>query len=171
MSNSPGESNLFLVRRLAPRGRLQFQGVAWRATIRVALAGARKCRVPGTAPQPERKRTHRVRCQGFVARRFRISLLVNSMSLRETDSLAGKARMRVHRCSVTESWPRRTPKECARLQMNGRVVVHHRLHARWPCGLKLYSTNPRSWPSINRLTAARLSFYSHPFDQYLKATH
>ena len=23
---------------------------------------------------------------------------------------------------------------------------------------------PRSWPSINRLTAARLSFYSHPFD-------
>src|SRR6202043_1134632 len=111
MSNSPGESNLFLVRRLAPRGRLQFQDVAWRATIRVALAGARKCPVPGTAPQLERKRTHRVRCQGFVARKFRISLLVDSMSLRETDSLAGKARMRVHRCSVTGNWPRRTPKE------------------------------------------------------------
>ena len=57
------------------------------------------------------------------------------MSLRETDSLAGKARMRVHRCSVTENWPQRTPKECARLQMDGRVVVHHRLHAQVPSGL------------------------------------
>src|SRR3984893_6876426 len=171
MSNSPGESNLFLVRTLAPRGRLQFQDVAWRATLRVSLAGARRCPVPGTARQPQRKRTDRVRCQGFVPRRFRISLLVNSMSLRETDSLAGKARMRVHRCSVTGNWPRRTPKERARLQVDGRVVVQHRRHARWPCGLIFYSTNPRSWPSINRLTAARLSFESHPFDQYLKATH
>src|ERR1700730_11392773 len=33
---------------------LQLQDVAWRATIRVARAGARKCPVPGT-PQPQRK--------------------------------------------------------------------------------------------------------------------
>src|SRR3984893_15683083 len=131
MPNSPGESNLFLVRRLAPRGRLQFQDVAWRATIRVVLAGARKCPVPGKAPQPERKRTYRVRCQGFVPRRFWISLLVNSMSLRETDSLAGKARMRVHRCSVTGSWASGTANECGQVQVDGRDVVHHRLHARW----------------------------------------
>jgi hypothetical protein len=43
--------------------------------------------------------------------------------------IGGTARMRVHRCSVTENWPQRTPKECARLQMDRRDVVHDHLHA------------------------------------------
>ena len=62
------------------------------------------------------------------------------MSLRETDSLAGKARMRVHRCSVTGNWPRRTPKECARLQMDARVVVHTSAGAQVPSGLMLHKS-------------------------------
>jgi hypothetical protein len=59
----------------------------------------------------------------------------------------------------------------ARLQMDARVVVHTSAGAQVPSGLMLHKSEKLAINKINRLTAPRLSFYSHPFDQYLKATH
>jgi hypothetical protein len=48
--------------------------------------------------------------------------------------------MRVHRCSVAEDWPQRTPRECARLQMYRRDVVHTSAGAQVPSGLMLHKS-------------------------------
>jgi hypothetical protein len=55
---------------------------------------------------------------------------------------------------MTESWPQRTPKECARLQMDRRDVVHTSAGAQVPSGLMLHKSEKLA---INKSSDGRRS--------------
>ena len=91
-------------------------------------------------------------------------MLMNSMALRESDSLAGMARMRVHRCSVMENLAAAYAQGVPPVANGWRVIVHHALHAQLPFGLMFQkseklainkSSDGRSavvlWPSFRRM--------------------